>query len=109
MIRQFDLAIDEGAVERLLNDPKYQIIKCDVQCSEKTGYTTATLHTRRTREAMRRKRRRKLARFLLLNGTNTKMNEVLEDENYKVLRIFEFTNEHGVIIVLDYEFLKERS
>lgn len=102
MIRSYDLAIDKENVERDINDPYLMIQNCRVGCSD-GGFTTVTLHFRKTREPICRKRHRVIERFILFDGQNAYLDSKLEDERIRLLHKHEFITEQGVIIVLDYE------
>ena len=107
MIKSFDLAMEQEAVEVLMNDPQLRIISCTVDCLKKTGYTSATFQFEKMKNPMKRKRARKLERFILFNGSNSNLDTVLSDFRKRIVAKYEFVTEQGVIIVLDYEYLKE--
>ena len=106
MIRSYDLAMEEETVETMLNDPHLRLTKLRVGCSE-SGYTTATLSLQVVEEPIERKRRRRVRRFVLFNGLNHELDQLVDDSNTKIIKQHEFITEQGVIIVLDYELKRE--
>jgi hypothetical protein len=103
MFRVYDLSINQEVVEQLLNDPYVSLISLNVACSE-SGYTTVSVRYTRVKEKLERKRRRKLERLIIFDGSNPRLDELLEDPSISVINKNDFFSENGVIIVLDYEF-----
>lgn len=99
--------MDRDGICDLLNDPSFRVIKCEVDCMKKTGFTSANIEYEQTKSTVKRKRRRRIERFLLFGGSNSKLNEILDDAGKRIVAKYQFVTEQGVIIVLDYEYLNE--
>lgn len=104
MLKIFDLGMEEEYLESMLNDPEILLTKCSVFCGE-TGFTTVSVDMEKAKEPIKRKRHRKLKRFLMFNGGNRELDEILENPINKIIHKYEFMTKQGVIIVLDYEYL----
>jgi hypothetical protein len=105
MIRSFDLAIESEAINGLINSPYMMLERFKIECMKKSGYTTATLHLKKSEDPIERKRYRKIERYILFNGANQELDEILENPVNRINHKHEFITEQGVIIVVDYEFL----
>lgn len=102
MFRVYDLSVEQEVVEQRLNDPYMYLIDLNIACSD-SGYTTASLRCMPSRQRIERKRTRKIQRFIIFDGSNPDLDELLMDPDVKVINKLDFFSENGVIIVLDYE------
>jgi hypothetical protein len=101
MIRSFDLAMNQEALNHLLDNPTVQLQEIKVMCSD-TGYTTATLQYR-LGEAPFPKRKRRVERYLMFYGINLELNTLLESKRTRLVKLYDFQSEQGTIVVVDYQ------
>lgn len=102
IFRQFDLATEHELVDEIINNPLLMPIELNVSCTE-TGWTTILVRAHRSPEKRTIKRTRRFRRFVLYGGINEALNQLMEDENVRILKRHDFFSEQGAIIVLDYE------
>lgn len=106
IFRQFDLASEYEIVDELFDNPRLMPIELRPSCSE-TGYTTLLFHAQEVDEAVKRRWKRRFRRFPLYNGVSEELNQLMEDENVRILNRYDHFTENGAIIILDYEFKSE--
>lgn len=95
---------DPGALDDFLNDDFYYIEDIEFDCQKKTGRTTAFVRYSYNEYPLPSKKlRRRIRRFVLLDGANEELNELLNDPYIKVIEEEVFKNEISVIVIVHYQ------
>lgn len=104
LFRQFDLSLDEEIkrIDQILDNDHLMPIELKVGCTD-GGFTTLTVRAQKSNSPIERKRKRRFRRFVLFGGVNEDLNQLLEDENVRLIKRHDFFTELGAIIVVDYE------
>lgn len=104
MRKVFDIAVQYRQLEQLLNDDKFFIEEIDISCSEKTGYSCALVRYKKNKFPEKRKWKRRIRRFLLIDGgENEMLNKIIADKDFRIVEEYDFKFENGVIIIIDFE------
>jgi hypothetical protein len=101
MVKSFDLAMAQEALDQFLDNPDNQLQEIKVTCS-KTGYTDALIQYRTGTPPFPKKKRR-IKRFTMFYGSCPELNVLLEDKKTRLIKMYDFQTESGTIIVVDYQ------
>lgn len=106
MLRALDLSVYENEINEYLNNPELRLVTLKISCSEETAYTVASL---RFQPCERRETRycRYLKRFVTNMGFHLEVDQLLANQNIRLLHQHVFPTAEGTVIVLDYQVKKE--
>lgn len=78
-----------------------------INCSEETGYTTATLRLTKC-EPREKKYKRFVERFVLTGSYNKELEKRMDDPDNRLIKQYVFPTFEGIVVVLDYQVRKGR-
>lgn len=103
MYYSFDLSIHAERANQMLNDPELQLISLKFSIHKEHAMVLANMRFKRC-ERRKRKYRRYLQRLFMAGETNDgRINQILNDPKYSLIRMETTDYENGTMVVLDYK------